>query len=121
MLKSDENGSVFLSDEAKVSGDPFYQNDSGKNVLPLGTVTFEETKAPEGYLINDEVIVRQVAASGSGQTDTLFQIPRIADHVIRGHIQIVKFQEAVDPERSRNFPFPASVFQLLQRPREKPW
>lgn len=28
VLKSDENGSVFLSDEAKVSGDPFYQNDS---------------------------------------------------------------------------------------------
>lgn len=115
VLKSDENGSVFLSDEAKVSGDPFYQNDSGENVLPLGTVTFEETKAPEGYLINDEVIVRQVAASGSGQTDTLFQIPRIADHVIRGHIQIVKFQEAVDPEQEQKLPLSGIRFSITSK------
>ena len=38
----------------KVSGDSFYIV-SGKVVLPLGTVTVEETKAPEGYL-NDGVI-----------------------------------------------------------------
>ncbi len=78
-------------------------------------MTFEETKAPEGYLINDEVIVRQVAASGSGQTDTLFQIPRIADHVIRGHIQIVKFQEAVDPEQEQKLPLSGIRFSITSK------
>lgn len=112
VLKSDEKGRVILSDAAKTGGDPFYQTDSGKNVLPLGTVTFEETKAPEGYLINDKVIVRQVTASGSGQTDTLFQAPRFADHVIRGHIQIVKFQEAADSEQEQKVPLSGIRFSV---------
>ena len=35
----------------KVSGDSFYMQD-GKAVLPLGTLTVEETKAPNGYLLD---------------------------------------------------------------------
>ena len=111
-LKSDEKGRVILSDAAKTGGDSFYQTESGENVFPLGTVTFEETKAPEGYLINDEVIVSQVTASGSSQTDTLFQIPRFEDHVIRGHIQIVKFQEAADSEQEQKVPLSGIRFSV---------
>ena len=37
-------------DAYKVSGDSFYMQD-GKAVLPLGTLTVEETKAPNGYLL----------------------------------------------------------------------
>ena len=33
-----------------MSGDSFYMQD-GKAVLPLGTLTVEETKAPNGYLL----------------------------------------------------------------------
>ena len=39
-----------LADAYKVSGDSFYIQD-GKAVLPLGTLTIEETKAPNGYLL----------------------------------------------------------------------
>ena len=39
-----------LADAYKVSGDSFYMQD-GKAVLPLGTLTIEETKAPNGYLL----------------------------------------------------------------------
>ena len=39
-----------LVDTYKVSGDSFYMQD-GKAVLPLGTLTVEETKAPNGYLL----------------------------------------------------------------------
>ena len=39
-----------LADTYKVSGDSFYMQD-GKAVLPLGTLTVEETKAPNGYLL----------------------------------------------------------------------
>ena len=35
----------------KVSGDSFYMQD-GKAVLPLVTLTVEETKAPNGYLLD---------------------------------------------------------------------
>lgn len=40
-----------LADAYKVSGDAFYTQNE-KNVLPLGTLTVEETKAPDGYLLD---------------------------------------------------------------------
>lgn len=41
-----------LSDEYKVSGDEFYYMDGNtRPTLPLGTISIEETKAPEGYLL----------------------------------------------------------------------
>ena len=43
--------STALADAYKVSGDSFYMQD-GKAVLPLGTLTVEETKAPNGYLLD---------------------------------------------------------------------
>ena len=58
VFKTDENGRIRLVDEYKIGGDNLiYQN--GYCVLPLGTVTIQETKAPEGYLINDTVYVAQ--------------------------------------------------------------
>ena len=39
----------------KVSGDEFYL-DAGIPTLPLGTITVEETKAPEGYTLENKVI-----------------------------------------------------------------
>ena len=43
---------AILDEEHLVNGDSFYYTDQGKIVLPLGTVTIEETKAADGY-IND--------------------------------------------------------------------
>lgn len=39
-----------LSDEFKIAGDDLYI-DNGRAVLPLGTITIEETKAPQGYTL----------------------------------------------------------------------
>jgi uncharacterized surface anchored protein len=38
----------------------------GENVLPLGCITIQETKAPEGYLINNTVWKMQILQSGNG-------------------------------------------------------
>lgn len=112
ILKSDEKGQVFLSDEAKVSGGEFYENDSGEYVFPLGTVTFQETKPPRGYLINNEIIVRKITETGPGETDTAFQAAEIADNVIRGHIQIVKFREDIDDEEEQKTPLAGIRFTI---------
>ena len=54
IAETDSNGTTHyitkLADAYKVSGDSFYMQD-GKAVLPLGTLTVEETKAPNGYLL----------------------------------------------------------------------
>ncbi len=55
IAETDSDGTTHyitkLADAYKVSGDSFYMQD-GKAVLPLGTLTVEETKAPIGYLLD---------------------------------------------------------------------
>ena len=51
-----------LNNTCKVSGDDFYTNASGTVCLPLGTISIEETKAPEGYNLDGAYL--QVGGSG---------------------------------------------------------
>ena len=55
IAETDSDGTTHyitkLADAYKVSGDSFYMQD-GKAVLPLGTLTVEKTKAPNGYLLD---------------------------------------------------------------------
>ena len=50
LAETDSDGTIHyvtkLADAYKVAGDSFYMQD-GKSVLPLGTLTVEETKAPK--------------------------------------------------------------------------
>lgn len=60
IFKTDENGSVRLTDDYLVSGsDGLIAYIAGRFTLPLGTITIQETKAPEGYLLNDTIYVAQ--------------------------------------------------------------
>lgn len=60
-VKTDENGLINLGDAkeatekylVKDGSDEFFVDQNGKVAFPLGTVTIKETKAPEGYLIQD--------------------------------------------------------------------
>ena len=52
VIKTVKIGGVYLAglnNTCKVSGDDFYTNAAGTAILPLGTISIEETKAPEGY------------------------------------------------------------------------
>lgn len=115
VLKSDEKGRVLFSGNARVSGDDFFRNSDGENILPLGTVTIQETKAPRGYLLNNQVILSRVTESGAGATDTLFQIPEVEEQVIRGHIQLVKFREDINPEEDRKTPLEGIRFAITSK------
>ena len=66
VLRTNSNGLVRLSDDFKVSGDAFYL-EGGIPTLPRGTLTMQETKSPDGYKINTEVIVRNIKP-GTGAT-----------------------------------------------------
>ena len=44
----DENGEIKYDDAHKISGDALYQRHDGTKCLPLGTITIQETKAPDG-------------------------------------------------------------------------
>lgn len=93
VMRTDEDGFTYLNDEYKISGDDFYYMSAGQPTLPLGTLTIQETKAPKGYLINDEVYIRPITAEGTLEGVNTYNAPTIPEDVIRGDIQIVKYGE----------------------------
>lgn len=93
VMRTDEDGFTYLNDKYKISGDDFYYMSAGQPTLPLGTLTIQETKAPKGYLINDEVYIRPITAEGTLEGVNTYNAPTIPEDVIRGDIQIVKYGE----------------------------
>lgn len=93
VVRTDDRGFTRLGESYKVSGDEFYKL-GGVVTLPLGILTIQETKAPEGYLLNDEVFVRQITSSGTAESVNTYNEPTIPEDVIRGDIQIVKYGES---------------------------
>ena len=92
VIETDEDGFAMLHPDYLVSGDPFYYNSAGTIVtLPLGTVTIQESKAPEGYLINSELFIRQITASGSMESVETYNEPIIPESVIRGGVSVEKW------------------------------
>lgn len=47
---------IGFEDQYKVSGDEFYKKADGSVTIPFGTITITETKAPEGYKIEDSTV-----------------------------------------------------------------
>ena len=106
IAEKDSDGTIHyvsrLSDEYKVSGDSFYTQD-GKNVLPLGTLTVEETKAPNGYLLDGAYIqadgseeqikglyLTQITEDGDLAVLSGSNQFSVSDKVIRGGVKIQK-------------------------------
>ena len=106
VAEKDSDGTIHyvsrLADSYKVSGDSFYTQDS-KNVLPLGTLTVTETKAPNGYLL-DGAYMQADGSSEQIKGTYLTQISEdgelavlsgsnqysVSDKVIRGGVKIQK-------------------------------
>lgn len=66
VFKTDENGRIRLTPDYLIEGsDELVSDANGVYVLPLGTITLRETKAPEGYLINDTVYVAQTSLTNN--------------------------------------------------------
>ena len=106
VAEKDRDGTIHyvsrLADSYKVSGDSFYTQD-GKNVLPLGTFTVTETKAPNGYLLDGAYMqagdkseqikglyVTQITEDGDLAVLSGSKQFSVSDKVIRGGVKIQK-------------------------------
>ena len=89
IMKTDIEGFVILDDEHKVSGDSFYMASDGKTpALPYGTLTFEEIKAPNGYLINPTIIVCKIDKIPSG--GIVYQEPTQKENALKINVKKVQ-------------------------------
>ena len=89
VVKTDGRGFSRLGEEYKVSGDSFYYL-NGIITLPIGTITIQETKAPEGYLINSQIFIQQIASIGSGERVDTYNAPIIPEQVMKGSVELYK-------------------------------
>ena len=78
VMKTDSDGFTMLDNNYKVSGDPLYIV-NGVPTLPLGTVTIQETKAPIGYKINQEIFVRKITPTFNDQFVNTYNEPIIKE------------------------------------------
>lgn len=90
VLKTDKDGYADLSKDYKVSGDDFYYNGNSDPTLPVGTITIQETKAPTGYFINNEVFVRKITSTGTAPNIHTYNQPEVLEKVIKFDIKKVQ-------------------------------
>lgn len=102
VLKTDAKGRTSLlgaqnkPDTYFVSGDGLYTSTDGYATLPIGTVSVQETKAPQGYLLSDSAVhVQQVTSNSAAERVTTFvepseDAPTVREQVKRGDIAFNK-------------------------------
>lgn len=86
--KKQVNGAykALMLDSYKVSGDDFYR-EYGIVTLPIGTITIQETKAPDGYLLDGATLV-----DGNGSTENIdngIYLTQIIQNDTNGQAQVV--------------------------------
>ncbi len=78
-----------------VSGDELYLAPSGVPSLPLGTISIQETKAPEGYLLNSEIYVIKITSTNDGSEFVYtYNQPKIPETLLT--LDIVKVLKGKD-------------------------
>ncbi|WP_276777648.1 SpaA isopeptide-forming pilin-related protein [Fannyhessea vaginae] len=102
VLKTDKNGIADIDQAGRidpqtyfVKGDPFYKNSLGRIVMPLGTLTIEETKAPAGYLLNShDVHTVHITSDNTSEEEVhTYVVPKHNEQVNRGDIRIEKIDK----------------------------
>ena len=66
MFRTDEDGFCYYDTKYLISGSELYLGATGLPQIPLGIITIQEAKAPEGYIINPEIFVIPITSNNDG-------------------------------------------------------
>ncbi|MEE0857974.1 MAG: SpaA isopeptide-forming pilin-related protein [Acutalibacteraceae bacterium] len=92
-VKTDNYGYAALDPEYLVNSNNDFYYEGGIVTLPLGTITIQETKAPDGYVIDDTLYVRQITTTGTAESVNTYNAPVIPNDHEEGELKIVKTSE----------------------------
>ena len=108
---------AMLNKTCKVSGDDFYTNAAGTAILPLGTLSIEETKAPEGYKLDGATLqvsgsstkvtgkyVTQITQNGNLASLKGGNTFKVSDKIKRGDFKLTKI-DTDNQNRMSDIPF----------------
>lgn len=107
VFKTDQNGMCRLENKYLVSGDELYKTPTGNTQLPMGTLTFKETQAPEGYLLNPEIYTVKITSSNDGSESVYtYNAPEIPEQSL--DLNLVK------KEQGKDYVIEGVVFELTK-------
>ena len=111
------NYMAVLNTNYKIAGDDFYTNAKGEPVLPLGTISIEETKAPEGYSLEGAYLqvggvgekitgkyVAQITQNGNLASLKGGNTFKVSDKIKRGDFKLTKI-DTDNQNRMSDIPF----------------
>lgn len=97
VFETDDDGFAYLAEEYKYSGDPLFHQTNGDASIPLGTILIQETRAPQGYNLDDghggvpKVFLVRITPDGAvGEAVYTYNTPQVPDTVKRGDFRLVK-------------------------------
>ena len=104
VFKTNENGYVSYDAKFLESGDELYLSPTGKAGLPIGTLTIQETQAPEGYLINPQVFTIKITSNNNGSEFVYtYNEPKVLEQSL--DLNIVK------KEKNKDYAIEGAVFE----------
>mgnify|MGYP001771144962 CR=1 FL=1 len=86
---TNSNGFAYLSEEYLVSGDSLYYV-NGQPTIPRGTLVVYESKAPEGYNLNENSLSFQKIQEEPADSVITYNTPQVPEDVIRGGVSVQK-------------------------------
>lgn len=111
VLDANGNYSISFSDRRCLVSGTLYQL-NGKNVIPLGTLTYEETKAPFGYQINPEI--QKVAVSeNTANEDTVIYESVFKEKIYFGGVKVQKTSAEQGQTEDGDATFAGTVFEIV--------
>ncbi len=97
VFEIDADGFAYYAEEYKHSGDALFYQTNGDASIPLGTILIQETRAPQGYNLDDGhggdpkvFCVRITEGGAQGESVYTYNSPQIPDRVKHGDFRLVK-------------------------------
>jgi len=97
VVATDKDGYARLSKDFLINGNALYETPEGQVVIPLGTITVQETKAPEGYFLEDaqtggapSLYLMKITALDQAVEVETYNPPVVLERVHRGNIELQK-------------------------------
>lgn len=124
VFETDKDGFCYYSDEFKVAGGALYYQMNGSTAcLPLGTAVIYETKAPQGYNLDDgnhdtpKQFCVQITENGAqGESVYTYNSPSVPDTVKRGDYRLMKEVPTTNDEEDQDLTriaVPGVRFQII--------
>lgn len=119
VFETDEGGICKYDNDYLVDGDELYYLSENTPALPLGTITIQEIKASEGYLINQVKYILQITSEGTAETVHTYNKSTIFENIFK--LDLVKRQEGTDkviPNAEFQHTKPDGTAEILKTDRE---